>query len=205
MRTGRGVHHLVLRTLSARSTRGHLEIGWVRIPCAIGRSGVSYRKREGDGATPAGRLPLRDFYYRADRVGRAVRPVAGDLSGGPMVQPATRGRLGLGRPVLGLPGRALRREDGWCDAPGDRNYNRPVRHSYPASAERMWREDGLYDIVVVMGWNDHPRIKGRGSAIFLHCASRGYHPTEGCIALARRDLARLLPRLRRETRVVVGR
>lgn len=204
MRTGRVLHHLVLRTLNARSASGTVEAGWLRLPCAIGRGGVSYRKREGDGATPAGRLPLRAFYYRADRVGRAFRQVARDLAGAPVVRPVTRGRLGLG-----MPSRALRRDDGWCDAVGDRNYNRHVRHPYPASAERMWREDGLYDIVVVMGWNDRPRIKGRGSAIFLHCASPhsnqpGYRPTEGCIALAKADLARLLPMLGRRTKVVVG-
>lgn len=182
MRTGRVLHHLVLRTLNARSASGTLEAGWLRLPCAIGRGGISYRKREGDGATPAGRLPLRAFYYRADRVGPAVRTAR-----------------------RGLQGRALRRDDGWCDAVGDRNYNRHVRHPYPASAERMWREDSLYDIVVVMGWNDRPRIKGRGSAIFLHCASPGYRPTEGCIALAKADLARLLPMLTAGTVVRVDR
>ncbi|MBX9926921.1 MAG: L,D-transpeptidase family protein [Hyphomicrobiaceae bacterium] len=204
MRTGRGVHHLVLRTLSARSMRGHMEVGWVRIPCAIGRGGTAVRKREGDGATPAGRWPVRCFYYRADRVGRAVRPVALDMPGGSIVRPVVATATS-GLADHGLPGRALRPDDGWCDAPADRNYNRHVRHPYPASAERMWRPDGLYDIVVVLGHNDHPRSRNHGSAIFVHCASPGFRPTEGCLAVRKADLARLLPRLARGTTVVVGR
>ena len=88
--------------------------------------------------------------------------------------------------------RAIRPRDGWCDAPADRNYNRPVRHPYPASAERLWRADGLYDVVVVLGYNDRPRVRGRGSAIFMHVARPGYAPTEGCIALARPHLLRVL-------------
>jgi L,D-peptidoglycan transpeptidase YkuD (ErfK/YbiS/YcfS/YnhG family) len=89
----------------------------------------------------------------------------------------------------------MRRLDGWCDAPGDRNYNRPVRHPYPASAERLWREDELYDVLVVLGHNQRPRLRGGGSAIFMHVARPGYLPTEGCIALERGHLLALLERL----------
>jgi L,D-peptidoglycan transpeptidase YkuD (ErfK/YbiS/YcfS/YnhG family) len=91
-----------------------------------------------------------------------------------------------------LPVRAIGRGDGWCDASADRNYNRLVRHPYPASAEQLWREDGLYDIVIVLGYNERPRVRGRGSAIFMHVASLGYTPTAGCIALTRGHLLRLL-------------
>ena len=87
-----------------------------------------------------------------------------------------------------LPARAIRPDDGWCDASADRNYNRPVRHPYSASAERLWRSDGLYDLVVVLAYNERPRVRGRGSAIFMHVARPGYAPTEGCIALARAHL-----------------
>jgi L,D-peptidoglycan transpeptidase YkuD (ErfK/YbiS/YcfS/YnhG family) len=139
------------------------------VPCALGRGGISRGKREGDGATPAGRLVLRRIWYRADRV------------------PRPRSRL---------PVHAIRPDDGWCDAAGDRNYNRPVRLPYPASHERLWRDDHVYDVVVELGWNERPRVQGRGSAIFLHLARPGYAPTEGCVALARADMLRLLPHLR---------
>jgi L,D-peptidoglycan transpeptidase YkuD (ErfK/YbiS/YcfS/YnhG family) len=154
--------------LSGSASRGWLKLGGLTFPCALGRTGCRARKREGDGATPAGRWRTRAVLYRADRVRR----------------PCTR-----------LPVKAIGPFDGWCDAPADRNYNRPVRLPYPASAERLWRTDGLYDIVVVLGYNDYPRVRGRGSAVFMHVARPGYTPTEGCIALAIPHLLRLLGRL----------
>jgi L,D-peptidoglycan transpeptidase YkuD (ErfK/YbiS/YcfS/YnhG family) len=82
--------------------------------------------------------------------------------------------------------------DGWCDHPFDRNYNRPVRHPYPASAEALWRVDDLYDVVGVLGHNHRPRVHGAGSAVFLHLACADFAPTAGCVALRRRDILRLL-------------
>jgi L,D-peptidoglycan transpeptidase YkuD (ErfK/YbiS/YcfS/YnhG family) len=134
------------------------------------------RKREGDGGTPRGKLPLRRLWYRPDKV-RA--------------------------PHSFLPARATQKDDLWCDAPGDRNYNRPVKAPYPASHEKMWRDDDVYDFVVELGWNDRPRLQGRGSAIFMHLARPGFKPTEGCVALRRRDMERLLPLLGPETVMVV--
>lgn len=164
-------------TLGPRSTRGMVKIAGLSFPCALGRSGCRVRKREGDGATPIGRWTVREVLYRPDRVRH---------------------------PHTGLPAKPVRREDGWCDAPSDRNYNRPVRHPYRASAERLWRLDGLYDVVVVLDYNRCPRSRGRGSAIFMHVASAGYAPTEGCIALARPHLLRLLQWLARGAVVHVG-
>lgn len=135
------------------------------VRCAIGRNGVTPDKREGDGATPAGTLPLRYVFYRPDRE----------------TQPATR-----------LSVRVIAPEDGWCDDPLCPEYNRLVRRPFPGRHEILWRADGLYDLLVVLGWNDAPPVPGRGSAIFLHVAGEGLAPTEGCVALARRDLLRLL-------------
>jgi L,D-peptidoglycan transpeptidase YkuD (ErfK/YbiS/YcfS/YnhG family) len=99
------------------------------------------------------------------------------------------------RPATGLPVRPIAEGDGWCDAPADRNYNRPVQHPYPASAERLWRADHLYDLIVVLSHNGSPRMRGGGSAIFMHIARPGYAPTEGCIALRHEHLLRLVQRL----------
>ncbi|MFN3868914.1 MAG: L,D-transpeptidase [Hyphomicrobiaceae bacterium] len=162
------------RSLAAR--RGMVQLGGFVKPVALGRSGIAARKREGDGATPLGTWRAMAVFYRADRVAR---------------------------PVSGLPVRAIRRNDGWCDAPGDRNYNRAVRLPYPASAEAMWRDDHLYDLVVVLDHNSRPRVRGAGSAIFMHCARDGFAPTAGCIAFRAADLRRLLRHMRRGTRVVV--
>ena len=95
-------------------------------------------------------------------------------------------------PPSRLPLQALARDDGWCDAPADPSYNRPVKLPYPASAERMWRDDQLYDLVVILGHNDDPPVAGLGSAIFLHLAKPDYAPTHGCVAVARTDLEAFL-------------
>jgi L,D-peptidoglycan transpeptidase YkuD (ErfK/YbiS/YcfS/YnhG family) len=149
--------------------QGQGEVVWLghRVKAAFGKGGFSPAadKREGDGASPIGVWPLRRLLYRPDK--------------GPPPQTA-------------LPVQSLRREDGWCDAPLDPAYNRPVALPYPTSAERMWRDDDLYDLVVVLGHNDDPVIPGAGSAIFLHLARPDYGPTEGCVALARPDLEALL-------------
>ena len=135
--------------------------------CALGPAGILARKREGDGATPSGRWRLVEVLYRADRVGR---------------------------PRTALPARPIGRKDGWCDAPCDRNYNRRVSLPYRASAEALWREDAAYDLVVVLDHNMRPRVRGRGSAVFIHLASEAYAPTKGCIAFSFRDLMQLLAR-----------
>jgi L,D-peptidoglycan transpeptidase YkuD (ErfK/YbiS/YcfS/YnhG family) len=155
---------------------GGVRLGVLNFSCAFGRGGRRVRKREGDGATPVGRWQVLGVLYRADRVRR---------------------------PLTSLPLRAISSNDGWCDAPADRNYNRPVRHPYPASAERLFRCDGLYDIVVVLSHNARPRVRGGGSAIFMHVARPGYGPTEGCIALKREHLLRLIRHLGRGATVHV--
>ena len=144
---------------------GHLSWPGGEAPAACGRSGVRAQKREGDGASPAGTFPLSRGFYRSDRI--AVPPTH-------------------------LPISALRPNDGWVDDPLDPNYNRLVSLPYPAHHEAMWRADGLYDLVVLVGYNTGPVVPGRGSAIFLHVARPDFAPTEGCIAVARDVLLRLL-------------
>src|SRR5262245_16749245 len=161
---------------SAAATVGRLAWGAVAVACALGARGCRARKREGDAATPIGRWRLNEVFYRADR---------------------------LPRPRTGLPVRPLSPSDGWCDAVGDRNYNRRVRHPYRASAEKLWRSDGLYDLIVTLDHNARPRVQGHGSAIFLHVAAHGYRATAGCIALPRPQLLRLLARLRRGSTILV--
>lgn len=159
------------------ASRGILRLGGLRLPVALGKGGLRALKREGDGATPRGVWPLRQVLYRADR----------------RFPPRTR-----------LPVRPIARDEGWCDDPADRNYNRRVQHPYPASAEHLIRSDALYDVVVVLACNERPRLRGRGSAIFLHLARAGYAPTEGCLALSRRDLDLVLSRLGPRAAVRIG-
>jgi L,D-peptidoglycan transpeptidase YkuD (ErfK/YbiS/YcfS/YnhG family) len=109
----------------------------------------------------------------------------------------------LPRPRTQFPIHAIRASDGWCEDPADRNYNKMVRLSPRASADRLTRADHLYDLVLVLGFNDRPRVRGRGSAIFVHLARPGYAPTAGCIALSRHVLLMLLAQLRRGSAICV--
>ena len=128
---------------------------------ALGRGGVRLDKLEGDGATPVAVLPLRRLLYRADRVRAPECAVA--------VEP-------------------IAPDDGWCDDPAERDYNRMIRLPHDGHYEELWRRDALYDVIGVLGWNDAPVERGRGSAIFLHVARSDHGPTEGCVALALPDL-----------------
>jgi L,D-peptidoglycan transpeptidase YkuD (ErfK/YbiS/YcfS/YnhG family) len=144
---------------------GALRCGERVFACAVGRGGIREAKREGDGATPAGCFAIREILYRADRVQK---------------------------PESRINTRALVPDDGWCDDPADAAYNRLVRLPYPARAENLWREDGQYDVIAVLGYNDAPVEPGRGSAIFLHVAKPGMGATEGCVALELEDLLTVL-------------
>jgi len=98
----------------------------------------------------------------------------------------------LPRPQTRLVVQALAADDGWCDDPASPHYNRPTHLPSAGSVERLWRADGLYDLIVPLGYNDDPVRPGAGSAIFLHVARPDYGPTEGCVALALDDLQRIL-------------
>jgi L,D-peptidoglycan transpeptidase YkuD (ErfK/YbiS/YcfS/YnhG family) len=143
-----------------------LYAGATKMRCAVGRGGISRDKLEGDGTTPVGTFPLRRIFYRADR---------------------------LPRPETALPTRALEPDDGWCEVPGDVNYNRLVKMPYAGRDERMWRQDHLYDVVIELGYNDDPVVAGKGSAIFLHLARTNYQPSSGCVTLSLDDMQALLP------------
>lgn len=144
-----------------------MDLGAGTVRCALGRGGIciATAKREGDGRTPAGVWPIRRLLWRADRISL---------------------------PRTALPSQPIHVSDGWCDAPSDRQYNRPVEMPYRGSAENLWRDDHVYDLVVVLGYNDDPVVPSAGSAIFLHLARPDYVATEGCIALGLEHMAEFL-------------
>ncbi|MFQ5534366.1 MAG: L,D-transpeptidase [Sphingomonadales bacterium] len=144
---------------------GVLEWRGKKYRCTVGRGGVTSEKREGDGATPRGSFLMRRVLYRPDR---------------------------HACPEGGLPADALRQQDGWCDDPRDPKYNRQVTLPYPARCESLWRHDGRYDYIVVIGHNDDPVTPGAGSAVFVHVAAPDYGATAGCVALSAPDLVEIL-------------
>jgi L,D-peptidoglycan transpeptidase YkuD (ErfK/YbiS/YcfS/YnhG family) len=165
-------------TAPTGSTRGTLRFSGHRYDCAVGRSGVVHPKYEGDGGTPAGLFPMREVRYRPDRLAQA--------------------------PVSGLPVFKANPTDGWCDDPEDPAYNRVVHMPYQTDAEVMWRDDHLYDVLGVIGYNDAPTLAGAGSAIFLHVAREEgglLMPTSGCVSLRIEDVLAVLAACRPSTMI----
>ncbi|MCB1382610.1 MAG: hypothetical protein KDJ73_06715 [Notoacmeibacter sp.] len=156
---------ITVRRRPGYPTQGLLRAGGSVFACALGRSGTCAFKREGDGATPVARMAVLGGFFRADR-----------LHTGPCA----------------VPMKAIRPDDGWCDAPCHAAYNRPVRMPFAASHERIMRDDRLYDAALVLDWNITSRRRHRGSAIFFHIAREGFLPTEGCIAVTPSVMRRLL-------------
>lgn len=167
---------LIVQADSAETSLGWATLGGRRWRCTVGAGGIREDKVEGDSATPVGEFPLRRIFYRNDLVVL---------------------------PKVALPARPISKHDGWCDDPRSPSYNRLVNIPNEWSHEKMWREDGLYDLVVVVGYNDDPPEGEWGSAIFLHIARDDYAGTQGCVAFSRDDLLQLLPLLTRDTRLRV--
>ena len=146
------------------------------VNCSLGANGTRRNKREGDLATPAGVWTMRRVLYRADRIMR---------------------------PRTSLPVRCILPCDGWCDDPMSRLYNRQVRLPFASSHEKLWRQDNLYDLIIVLDHNDHPPVPGLGSAIFIHVQRPDKGPTHGCVAFQLKDLKVLLAVSNQHTRLVV--
>ena len=145
----------------------------MQFPCLLGKNGRTFRKREGDGKSPRGRWLLVDAYFRQDRI------------------------LALPRAIR------LKPSDAWCDAPGHKDYNRKVVLPFAASHEKLWREDEAYDILITTNYNRRPRLRGAGSAIFLHLWRKGATATEGCIALRRHDMLIVLSKIKGKAYLVI--
>lgn len=180
MRTGaknRKISEIIVRSAPRNPKRAIVQAGHLAFCAALGHGGRTSRKKEGDGGTPITAMRLLYGFYRRDRG-------IGSLRTGLKMTPIAKSLL-------------------WCDAPANANYNRPVRAPFSPSHEEMARKDHLYDVCLVMDWNISSRRRHRGSAIFLHLARPGYEPTEGCIAISKQDMRRLLPLVGPETRVRV--
>lgn len=167
---------ITVRRKPGDSSRGWLAAGPVCLPVALGRGGIKANKREGDGATPRGTFRPTRLWWRAER-----HP----------------------RPATLLPARRIEPDDGWCEDPSDRHYNRRIKIPPRAKADRLARQDNLYDFIVELDHNTRPRVAGRGSAVFIHVARPRFAPTAGCVALNIASLRRLLARLGPRTKIVV--
>jgi L,D-peptidoglycan transpeptidase YkuD (ErfK/YbiS/YcfS/YnhG family) len=168
------VSTLMVRPAPLKISRAIVQLGHLTFPAAIGRNGRTALKREGDGKSPISITRVLHGFYRGDRI--------------PGIATA-------------LPMQRTRQSMLWCDAPGNANYNRLVTAPFASSHEDMMRKDGLYDVCLVLDWNITSRSRNRGSAIFMHMIRPGYEPTAGCVALHPRDIRRILPHIRKGTKI----
>ena len=145
--------------------------------CSIGKKGTSKKKIEGDCKTPVGTFYIENVYYRADKI-KSLETNINKVR--------------------------INKIDGWCDDPIQTEYNQLIHFPYNFSAEKLYRDDSLYNIVCVLNYNTNPVKPGLGSAIFIHVATDGYKPTEGCIALKQEDLIFLLSLINKKTKIILG-
>ncbi len=146
----------------------HIYIDGAKYSCAIGKNGITNKKNEGDLCTPTGKYKFNHIYYRLDRI-KEVNFL--------------------------LDSSEIKPDDGWCDDPESKFYNQHIKFPFEASAEALYRDDELYDIICVIDYNTFPIIKGKGSAIFLHAAKYNFESTEGCISIDRELLIKVSKRI----------
>jgi L,D-peptidoglycan transpeptidase YkuD (ErfK/YbiS/YcfS/YnhG family) len=171
-RAAKRISTILVRPQPGKKSRALVQCGPIVVPAAIGRTGRSVLKREGDGATPVASMKLLYGFRRGERPQRITTPLA-----------LSRIRAGML----------------WCDQAENANYNRLVKAPFKPSHEELKRKDGLYDICLVMDWNVSSRARYRGSAIFFHLIRPGYQPTDGCVAVKPQDMRRMLPHMRKGT------
>ena len=155
-----------------------LSIDDVSFFCVFGKEGVTDNKNEGDWKTPTGTFPIRKIYYRDDKISK---PNTNNIECTP-----------------------LSPEDAWCDDTEKKEYNTFVKLPFDGSYENLWREDDMYDIIVILEYNDSPVIKGKGSAIFIHIAKENMEYTKGCLALKKEDMVSLLNKINIDTKIEIS-
>jgi L,D-peptidoglycan transpeptidase YkuD (ErfK/YbiS/YcfS/YnhG family) len=162
--------------MNIRLKRKYLYYLNFKIKCAIGKNGVTKNKREGDLKTPKGIFKLKKIFYRSDRIKFFKSPIKKYC---------------------------IKKNIGWCDDPKSKYYNREIKFPFNDSAEKFWRKDNIYDLIIVINYNFNPIIKNKGSAIFLHICKKNYLPTKGCIAINKKDMMNLIINIKNNTKLII--
>ena len=148
-----------------------------KLKCAVGKSGITNNKKEGDLSTPKGTYKINALYYRKDKIKKFKCKIKKKI---------------------------IKKNMGWCDDIRSRKYNQEITFPFNYSAERLYRKDSKYDLLFDVGYNRQPTIKGKGSAIFLHLSDKKYKPTKGCIAILKKDFLKILPLIKKNTKIFIG-
>ncbi len=147
------------------------------VKCAIGKRGIGIKRKEGDLVTPKGVFKIIRVFYRKDKI-RSLKTKIKKYS--------------------------IKKDMGWCDDPRSEKYNKLVKLPFNFSAEKFYRRDNIYDIILVLNYNMHPTKKNKGSAIFIHIAKKNYKSTEGCIGIKRKILKEIAQTVSNKTKVIIS-
>ena len=147
-----------------------------RIKCAIGKRGIGIKKREGDLITPKGQFKIKYILYRNDKIKKFVTKIRK---------------------------KKIQKKMGWCDDPNSKHYNKLIKLPFNYKFEKLFRKDNIYDILFVLNYNMNPIIKNKGSAIFVHLAKKNYSSTQGCIAIKKIDMFKLIKDIKKNTTVKI--
>ena len=156
---------------------GYLKYKKLKFKCALGKAGIGKKKREGDNVTPTGTFKIVKIYYRSDR----VKKISSKLR---LIE--------------------ITKNMGWCDDPNSENYNKLINLPSKYSHEKLFKKNNIYNVIVVLNYNMKPIIKNKGSAIFIHVAKNNYQPTQGCIALKKIDLLKLLSKISKNIKIKIN-
>ena len=147
-----------------------------KLRCAIGKSGISHKKKEGDNKTPKGEFKLKYILYRNDRVRHLQTHI--------MKKKITKNM-------------------GWCDDPTSKKYNKLIKFPFNKNAEKLWLKNNIYDVIIITNYNSNPIIKMKGSAIFLHIAKKNYQSTMGCVAVSKKDMRLLISKIKKNSNLII--
>ena len=152
-----------------------LEVDEFQFRCSIGKNGTKRKKKEGDLSTPKGIFKFKEIFYRPDRVSLEKSNIKS---------------------------KKITKNMGWCDDVKSKYYKKLVTTKIKCRHEKLYRKDRNYDYFIVLDYNLKKTIKGKGSAIFLHL-TENYKPTEGCIAIQKKDFQILLKLIKKNTYIKI--
>ena len=147
-----------------------------KVKCAIGKRGITSKKREGDEKTPRGRLKFLSMFYRKDRV-KKIR--------------------------VKIKKYCIKKNMGWCDDYKSDHYNKLIQFPFKYSAEKLYLKKNIYNIILILDFNMNPIIKKKGSAIFMHISNKKYSPTKGCVAISLKDMRLLLKKITNRSKITI--
>ena len=155
----------------------YLSLGDYKVKCAIGKRGISNKKKEGDLTTPKGVYRIKGIFYRKDKV-KKLKSI--------------------------IKKKVIKKNMGWCDDPKSKDYNKLIKYPFKYNSEKLFRSDNIYDIILVLNFNMNPIKRNKGSAIFIHVAKKNLRPTKGCVAIKKKELKKIVRLMSKKVKIIIS-